>query len=622
MRVLIIFLFYPSVSIAANILFLETLASPSHHIWIKTLLVALADKGHNVTSISADFESKKIPNLHYIHMDNVYDVIFNKSNVDYGPDIDFMMWKTWNPFRQYFMFFNYYSQVTTGVLKSSAYKELLSCSDDTKFDLIMHDYIAGPALLTLVEKFGNPPLIGATGFYGAGFTSASTGSILTPSFVQYAYVHTDLSTFYGRLINHLLVWLDYFVREYYIVPKINQSIKKDFGMLSDVREIEKRTKLILLNKHPAIDVVEPLLPNVIPVGGLQIQPSGALSEDFQEILNEAKDGVILFSLGTKAQSSLLGEGRITEILEAFRSFHRYTILWKFEAETLSLPLPPNVVIRRWIPQRDILAHPNVKLFITHCGILSIQEATYYGVPILGLPVFGDQTLNIKISVKAGVAEEGDILNIKRNSFRALMEKLLMDPKYRENGRIRSRAFRDQKETPLERAVWWTEFVLRHPNMTFMRSPSLDQSFAVRHSWDVLAFFFAFIFLLVLIGLTMSKKFEKEVKENEKGIKFENINKKLRVCLIKSESGGITTLVTGPKTDSSYSYGIFQINSSKWCTRGRTGGVCNKRCEDFANDDIGDDIQCASLIYDREGFEEWKGWTKKCKGKTLPDLSQC
>nr|XP_031827759.1 lysozyme [Nomia melanderi] len=95
-----------------------------------------------------------------------------------------------------------------------------------------------------------------------------------------------------------------------------------------------------------------------------------------------------------------------------------------------------------------------------------------------------------------------------------------------------------------------------------------------------------------------------------------------ICLMENESGLNTRLVTGPKTASSYSYGVFQINSAKWCTRGRAGGICNKRCEDFADDDIQDDIACAKLIYDREGFKAWDGWLKKCKNKPLPNISGC
>jgi hypothetical protein len=41
------------------------------------------------------------------------------------------------------------------------------------------------------------------------------------------------------------------------------------------------------------------------------------------------------------------------------------------------------------------AHPNIKLFITQCGLQSFQEAVYHGVPMLGIPFFADQKYNAK-----------------------------------------------------------------------------------------------------------------------------------------------------------------------------------------------------------------------------------
>ncbi|XP_026462496.1 lysozyme-like [Ctenocephalides felis] len=95
-----------------------------------------------------------------------------------------------------------------------------------------------------------------------------------------------------------------------------------------------------------------------------------------------------------------------------------------------------------------------------------------------------------------------------------------------------------------------------------------------------------------------------------------------VCLVESESERTTSKMTGPLPNGSYSYGIFQINSKKWCARGRKGGICNKRCEDFLNDDISDDSQCARKVFNELGFQGWQGWQKKCRGKPLPDISRC
>ncbi|EAA04458.2 AGAP007385-PA [Anopheles gambiae str. PEST] len=94
-----------------------------------------------------------------------------------------------------------------------------------------------------------------------------------------------------------------------------------------------------------------------------------------------------------------------------------------------------------------------------------------------------------------------------------------------------------------------------------------------------------------------------------------------VCLVMAESGADTSKVTKLPNDSA-NYGIFQINSKTWCREGRKGGHCDKKCEDFLNDDLTDDIECAKQIYNDSGFAAWKGWVNRCKQKTLPDLSSC
>jgi len=48
------------------------------------------------------------------------------------------------------------------------------------------------------------------------------------------------------------------------------------------------------------------------------------------------------------------------------------------------------MIRKWLPQSDILAHKNVVLFITHGGLFGTQEGLYRGVPMLFIPLYGDQ----------------------------------------------------------------------------------------------------------------------------------------------------------------------------------------------------------------------------------------
>ena len=46
---------------------------------------------------------------------------------------------------------------------------------------------------------------------------------------------------------------------------------------------------------------------------------------------------------------------------------------------------PNVMLKTFCPQREILNHEKTKLFLTHCGANGVIEAMYYGVAMLGFP---------------------------------------------------------------------------------------------------------------------------------------------------------------------------------------------------------------------------------------------
>lgn len=51
---------------------------------------------------------------------------------------------------------------------------------------------------------------------------------------------------------------------------------------------------------------------------------------------------------------------------------------------------------------SLAAHPNTRLFVTHCGQNGLNEAVYHGVPIVALPVFADQGDNARRVVDHGL----------------------------------------------------------------------------------------------------------------------------------------------------------------------------------------------------------------------------
>jgi glucuronosyltransferase len=151
-------------------------------------------------------------------------------------------------------------------------------------------------------------------------------------------------------------------------------------------------------------------------------------QDIRQFLDGAgKEGFIFFSMGSLLQGSQMPASFRKSILSTFSKL-KQRVLWKFETEAMEV-LPPNVKLTKWAPQQDVLGHKNIRLFITHAGLLSTQEAVYHGVPILGIPMLGDQFVNIQQAVDRGFGLELDFTTITEKSLKEAINIVLSDSRY-------------------------------------------------------------------------------------------------------------------------------------------------------------------------------------------------
>lgn len=115
---------------------------------------------------------------------------------------------------------------------------------------------------------------------------------------------------------------------------------------------------------------------------MHCRPGESLPKDLDDFVSGAEHGFILFSLGSIVKGHNMPEATRKAFIKVFSNL-KQRVVWKWDLDTMP-DLPDNVKLVKWVPQQDLLAHKNIRLFITHGGLLSTQEAVYHGIPLIGM----------------------------------------------------------------------------------------------------------------------------------------------------------------------------------------------------------------------------------------------
>jgi len=253
---------------------------------------------------------------------------------------------------------------------------------------------------------------------------------------------------------------------------------------------------MLVNQHFSLSGPKPLPPNIIEVGGVHIKPPKPLPSDLQQILDNAQKGVTLISWGSQLKASSLPAARRDGIVRALGRLEQ-EVIWKYENDTLPNK-PANLHIRKWLPQRDILAHPNLRVFMSHGGLMGTTEAVASAVPIVGVPIYGDQSLNIASLVQRGMALRLELKKLDENTvYEALIKAL--DPSFKARAKEVASAYNNRVQDPLETAIWWVEHVAETKGAPLVQSSAVYLSRFVYHSLDV---YFVVVLILLLPVMTL------------------------------------------------------------------------------------------------------------------------
>ena len=319
-----------------------------------------------------------------------------------------------------------------------------------------------------------------------------------PSFVPHSAVAlTDRMNFVERLKNTLFSATFLLYSPFPDPPSHVLDKYRRYGSFRNLDDLMSRSQLWLLTKDIVLDYSRPMMSNMINVGGITVRrTNGKLATDTKRFIEDARLGAVLVTFGST--TSNLPATVVQKFASAFRRLDGYRVIWRLN-NRYNAELPDNVMISQWLPQNDILAHPSVKLFITHCGNNGQFEAVYHAVPMIGFPVsaFADQVHNARRLDHKGYGLSMDLYHFTADELFDNIQKILADNSYKKRVSKASEIFRNELQSPVERASFWIEHVCRFGG-EHLRSAGNDLPLYSYYMLDVLVFVLSTLFIVVFL----------------------------------------------------------------------------------------------------------------------------
>ncbi|KAJ8961044.1 hypothetical protein NQ314_005973, partial [Rhamnusium bicolor] len=443
----------------AKILGIFPTPAASHFTLGFRLMKELADRGHEVTVVNPFPQKTPINNYTDIPVESMNDALF-----EYMPNNQYVVLEFKKDFwaRDAMCFaekikflHNMAYKLTEKLVSHENFQKLLN--SDAEFDLIIIEYFLNEASLGLGKFFDAPVVLFSTlpssTLTNHLFANPGPSSYVPNLLTQY----TGDMDFWQRFSNLAYNTFDNFYKHYYMLPLHDHLLKTYISKDLNVEDVIYNASLILLNSHPSISEPVPHTPNMIEIGGFHINSPKALPLKLQEFMDEANEGVVLFSMGSNLNSLDLDPDKRDAILKAFSRI-KQKVLWKFEDDFTI-------------------------------------ETVYHGVPIIGIPIYGDQKLNIARAVKNGYAVSVPLQELTEEKLSWALNEVLNNTEYANNVKTHSKIMKDQIVTPLDSAVYWIEYVIRHNGTRHLQSAGLHLTWFKRNLIDI-------IIVLVVIDLAL------------------------------------------------------------------------------------------------------------------------
>ncbi|XP_046745935.1 UDP-glucosyltransferase 2-like [Diprion similis] len=501
LRIVLAILVFNCVTEGAKILAIFPYQGKSHYIMFEPLVIGLARAGHSVDVVSHFPPKEPIRGLNHISLKGSLHTYVNNMTTTSIKSligtkaIDFISYEAPNDL--------------CNLMRLRQLQEIINT--DKKYDLMLTQVLGSNCYLALAHKL-KLPVVNVETSAMFPWTQDPFFESTHPSFIPCLLTtFTNEMRFMERVENLITILYSKFLFYYYdkvVSEPIARRYIDDFPSLSD---IYFNTSMVLVNSHWSIHGVRPTNPAIVEVAGLHIDETQVLTKELEVFLDSAKDGVVYFSTGSMLKSESFSKEKILAIYDSFAELTDYKVLWKGNPDKMPEGLPSNIKMVPWVPQFAVLRHPKVKAFVTHGGLMGTLEAIHAGVPMIGIPFFADQTLNIRGYAYRGFAVHLDYESLSKESFSKALGEVLTNPKYQSNVARVSRLFKDRPVSPLKKAIFWIEYVIRNGGEP-LKSSGRHLYWFQYYLIDVVLLLFTITLLVFVVLYTVSKKLTKFIWE--------------------------------------------------------------------------------------------------------------
>jgi hypothetical protein len=457
----------------------------SHERFHFGILKLLAERGHNLTIFSPKkFDTNNV---------NVTQIIFDTQQLD--ESFSSIGTKDWRFFIGDMIGSYHLLRMLISRPSDRNFQEFVKKGKKGDFDLIIMESCNANPFHVLGDIFDCPIILSSPFVSHHSFEEAlglSSNPAIYPENTTILAWRDGTLNFWQRLLSVV----QFYGRKIFTAIKAKMfTFYVSYNGYLNVTSLNSKNRIAMLFMS-SLTSFRPRLPNIVSLSFMQVSPPSTLPDNkIKSFLDGAVNGTILISFGTISKSKDLSLQMIEAFLKTFRSLKYHRFLWKFEGEIENSP--ENLLISNWLPQGDILAHPNLIAFISHGGIASVHESIDREVPMVIIPISSDQPSNGEYMKEKRCALTLDWNELTEKSLTSAIREILK-PEYKDNIKNLKRLMLDKPISDRDLVVWNVEYVIRNKGADFYQSKTKDVPVYQQHHIDIHLFLVMFCYLMTKI----------------------------------------------------------------------------------------------------------------------------